>query len=130
MDMKNFDPEMEAFKKRRAAKAMRLIVDISPDGDAQVKNADQEHELKEAIVEHEKDDELQDKSLIKEMLAEQEAKEDAEEKDEYAKDEEKAKADMMGGYSEEETMEEFKDKAPKTLGAKVRLAIAKKGMKA
>lgn len=125
MDMKNFDPEMEALSNRKA-KGMRIVVDVSPDGELKASHEGKE-ELKEAIEEHEQDDVAQDKALISKMIDEKEAEEDAEEAEENG-DEEEVKNSMMAGMSPEKIMEEYGDK--KSLGAKVRMAIAKKGMKA
>lgn len=118
----DFDPQMEALGNRKMKGAMRIVVDVSPDGKVSANH--------EGAAEEEHADEGQDKALIKEMMHSEEMKDKKASDDEYAQDEKTANEQMLGGMSPEEIMDQYRDSEPKSLGAKVRLSVAKKSMKA
>lgn len=109
MDM---DPEMNALNDRRA----KLHITI------EVKNPDQEEQ--EGDDAH--PDEEQDKELISQMLSDERKKDEEQDAALLAKDQDDIKNAAMGGESADSIMEQYKNRAPKSLGEKVKLAMAQK----
>lgn len=121
----NFDPEMDALNGRKMKSAMKIVVSIDPKGNVSADHVDEDGGV-DSGMDDSHPDEAQDRALIEQMLQDEEMKDKAEDDAAYASDEDKAKEDMMGGMSHEDTLNEFKDKAPRSLGQRVRLDIAKK----
>lgn len=120
-----FDPEMDALSGRKMKSAMKIVVSIDPDtGDVSAAHEGEEDKVQDAM--DGAPDEGMDPSLMADMMKSEGAKDKAQDDANMASDEDRLKGDMMGGMSSGDTMEEFKDKAPRSLGQRVRYDIAKK----
>lgn len=114
--MDNFDPHGDALNARKMKGALKIVVSLDPEtGEVSAEHADDSVDMD------------QDKPMVEDMLAHESGQDQADKDAAFAKDKEVIKHDAMGGISDEDTLNEFKDKAPSSLGQRVRLEIAKKG---